>query len=98
MSTAIRFEDPPPRMRSEVYPVGDFPEILALLLDFPGRWAVIRTYDLAGATAARLAAHNINIARHSTLRPPVGAYKAVSRTVGGEVRLYAQYVPEGGAL
>lgn len=98
MSTAIRFEDPPPRTRSEVYPAGDLPETLAQLQESPGRWAVIRTYGLAGAPAARLAAHNINIARHATLRPPVGAYKSVTRTVGSEVRLYAQYVPEGGVL
>lgn len=92
----IRLE-PPPRVRTEAYEPGDLPQTLSLLQDFPRRWAVIGEYELARATAARMAAYQINVGRRPSLRPAVGAFEAATRTVDGEVRLYAQYVPEGGS-
>lgn len=88
----IRFEDPPPPHRNGAStPPADYPLIAATLCRAPGRWALI---GIAG-TSQRAAgwAFRIREGMVDTLAIR-GAFDAVSRTVGGEHRVYAKFLGE----
>lgn len=93
----IRFEDPPapahPRYAPRSRDVA--PDVAAELKAAPEDWALLKEFTEQRAGTARSAAAVINGGRIPAYRP-AGAFEAVTRTVGGEVRLYARYVGDGG--
>lgn len=100
MSSIVRWEAPPPRVRTNLkgicHPHVRSRVIAADLRERPGEWALVRIYgtDRTAAGSARSAA--AVIARgHNAAYGPAGAFEAVTRTVDGEVRLYARYQPGG---
>ncbi|MEU6725588.1 hypothetical protein ABZ917_17925 [Nonomuraea wenchangensis] len=88
----IRFEDPPPPLRtwaqSEPF---DYPRIASVLCKKPGRWALIGV--VGTPLRASGAAHRIRAGLVETLAIR-GAFDAVARSVDGEYRVYARYLGE----
>ena len=86
----LRWEDPPPPRRSGPRPEAmDWPTIASKLRARPNVWAIVRIEE--DRSAAARTAHRINSGRIQSLYP-LGAYKAESRTVGNEYRVYAHYI------
>ena len=93
----IRFEDPPPPAHPRYAPRSKetAPDVAAELIGARGDWALVREFTEQRAGTARSAAAVINKGRIPAYRP-AGEFEAVTRTVGGQVRLYARYVGDGG--
>lgn len=88
--TEIVFENPPgltSRLR-------DWTAEANQLRARPGEWAHVSTRNTRQAAAG--AAMNIRRGNLNPFNPP-GAFEAISRTVGGEFRVYARYVGNGDA-
>ena len=100
MSVIIRFEDPPPPARGCTKgprpPRPTARDIAAALRENPQRWALVReggrergAYDAARSTATVITRGRIAAFQ------PTGDFEAVTRTVAGQVRVYARYLPGG---
>ena len=89
------WEDPPRAYRGRNNDISQrYMQIADLLRANPGRWIVVRTWnnDTHRTSASSLSA-SINHDRLPAFRGP--EFKAVSRTVGDEARVYARYVGTG---
>lgn len=83
----LRWGEPPPGRRGLI----DWPAVAVSLRAEPGRWAIIQV--CRSPAAASNLARRVRDGSYSAFRP-VGAFEAVSRTVDGEIRVYARYVGE----
>jgi hypothetical protein len=93
--TEIRFEPLPEDGRGRKDGRRSHAKLIAETLRVkPGEWAVVKEYDATQLGNASVYAWAIKTARRSTFAP-AGAFEAVTRKVGGKVRVYASYV--GGA-
>lgn len=100
MGVIIRFEDPPPPARGAtkgprvLRPSAR--DIAAALREHPDRWALVREgiRERGAYDAARSAAAGITGGRVAAFQP-AGDFEAVTRTVAGQVRVYARYLPGG---
>jgi hypothetical protein len=88
--TELSWEDPPGRgHRAHLQ---DHHGISAKLRANPGIWAHVLTY--ASSTTSASMAGCIRNGRTSAWKPE-GAYESAARTVSGEHRVYARFIPEG---
>ncbi|TXS35089.1 hypothetical protein [Streptomyces sp. t39] len=87
------FEKPPGLLIFEAPPRTKHLQAAEAVRARPGEWARIGCYGSRDAAAS--VAWQIRKGVRSAWRP-VGAFQAVSRTVGGEFRVYVRYVGEAG--
>lgn len=89
MSSQFRFEDPPPaarggRKNSQL-------EAAEALRGRPGEWGMVVV--CVSRTSAGSMARAIRLGKTKTWLP-AGDFEAATRTVDGEHRVYARYVPD----
>lgn len=89
---SIVFGDPP-RPTKPGGSVGNWDAIATELIDRPKEWAmvVVRPSRTSAANTAR----NVRSQMYAPLRDRGGRFESISRTVDGEYRVYARFMPEG---